>query len=329
MTALLSIEGLTLASGVGPIVSDVSFEVRPGEIVGIVGKSGSGKTMAVRSIIGLLPQAIRRTQGRIVFEGRDLAPLRPRELRPVRGRRIGMVFQEPMTSLNPALTIGRQLDEGLVYQTKLSPDERRERILSMLSRIGLSDGASRLGAYPHEFSGGMRQRIMIASAMLLRPALLIADEPTTALDAVIQREVAQLMVDLTREQGAAAIMISHDLAMVAEFAGRVVVMERGRIVETGRSDEILLHPAIPIRAVCSMRCRAARPHAPFLKRQHRSSRSATSSSIFRAAAAISARPPRSAPCRASRCASCPARPWRWSAPAVPVRRPSAVPSSAS
>jgi peptide/nickel transport system ATP-binding protein len=243
--ALLKIEGLSLASGLGPIVSDASFEVRPNEIVGIVGESGSGKTMAVRSIIGLLPQAIRRTAGRIVFEGRDLTGLPPGELRRVRGARVGMVFQEPMTSLNPALTIGRQLDEGLAYQTKLTPPERRERIIAMLARIGLSDGATRLAAYPHEFSGGMRQRIMIASAMLLRPSLLIADEPTTALDAVIQREVAQLMVDLTHEQGAAAIMISHDLAMVAEFAQRVVVMERGRIVESGASEEILLAPRHP------------------------------------------------------------------------------------
>jgi peptide/nickel transport system ATP-binding protein len=245
MNPLLSVEGLTLESGAGPIVSAASFDVRPGEIVGIVGESGSGKTMAVRSIIGLLPQAIRRTNGRILFEDRDLTALSQREMRQVRGSRIGMVFQEPMTSLNPALTIGRQLDEGLAWQTKLVPAERRERILAMLSRIGLADGATRLAAYPHEFSGGMRQRIMIASAMLMRPSLLIADEPTTALDAVIQREVAQLMVDLTREQGAAAIMISHDLAMVAEFAARVVVMERGRIVESGRSEEILLAPRHP------------------------------------------------------------------------------------
>ncbi len=243
--ALLKVEGLSLASGFGPIVSDVSFDVRPGEIVGIVGESGSGKTMAVRAIIGLLPQAIRRSAGRLLFEGRDLASLPLRDLRRIRGSRIGMVFQEPMTSLNPALTIGRQLDEGLAYQTKLTPTERRERIVAMLARIGLSDGAARLAAYPHEFSGGMRQRIMIASAMLLRPSLLIADEPTTALDAVIQREVAQLMVDLTHEQGAAAIMISHDLAMVAEFAQRVVVMERGRIVESGTGEEILLAPRHP------------------------------------------------------------------------------------
>jgi peptide/nickel transport system ATP-binding protein len=242
---LLKIDNLSLASGIGPIVKNVSFDVRPGEIVGIVGESGSGKTMAARAVIGLLPQAIHHTGGRILFEGSDLVTLPPGDLRRVRGARIGMVFQEPMTSLNPALTIGRQLDEGLAYQTELTPAQRRERIIAMLARIGLSDGANRLGAYPHEFSGGMRQRIMIASAMLLRPSLLIADEPTTALDAVIQREVAQLMIDLTREQGAAAIMISHDLAMVAEFAQRVVVMERGRIVESGSSEEILLAPRHP------------------------------------------------------------------------------------
>jgi peptide/nickel transport system ATP-binding protein len=242
---LLSVQGLSLATGTGPIVKQVSFDVHPGEIVGIVGESGSGKTMVARSIIGLLPTAVRRTTGRLLFEGEDLGALSPRDIRRVRGAHIGMVFQEPMTSLNPALTIGRQLDEGLAYQTSLAPAERRERIVAMLARIGLSDGAKRLAAYPHEFSGGMRQRIMIASAMLLGPSLLIADEPTTALDAVIQRDVAQLMVDLTREHGAAAIMISHDLAMVAEFAARVVVMERGHIVETGSSEEILLAPRHP------------------------------------------------------------------------------------
>jgi peptide/nickel transport system ATP-binding protein len=247
MTAdpLLSVQGLSLGTGTGPIVKQVSFDVHPGEIVGIVGESGSGKTMVARSIIGLLPTAVRPTTGRLLFEGEDLMALSARDMRRVRGAHIGMVFQEPMTSLNPALTIGRQLDEGLAYQTSLPPAARRERIVAMLARIGLSDGASRLAAYPHEFSGGMRQRIMIASAMLLGPSLLIADEPTTALDAVIQREVAQLLVDLTREHGAAAIMISHDLAMVAEFAARVVVMERGHIVETGTSEEILLAPRHP------------------------------------------------------------------------------------
>jgi len=242
---LLSVQGLTLTSRAGNVVDTLSLHVHAGEVLGIVGESGSGKTMAARAVIGLLPQAIQRTAGRIDFEGQDLAALAPSALRRVRGRRIGMVFQEPMTSLNPALTIGRQLDEGLAYQTSLSAAERRERIVVMLARIGLHDGAARLNAYPHEFSGGMRQRIMIASAMLMRPALLIADEPTTALDAVIQREVAQLMLDLTHEQGAAAIVISHDLAMVAEFAQRVVVMERGRIVETGSSEEILLNPRHP------------------------------------------------------------------------------------
>ena len=241
--SLLQVADLTLALSSGkPLVHRISFDVKPGEIVGIVGESGSGKTLAARSLIGLAPPAIRRTAGSIVFDGQELTSLSPGALRKLRGSRIGMVFQEPMTSLNPSMTIGRQLDEGLALHTALTPAQRRARILEMLGRVSIQDPAAALSTYPHHFSGGMRQRIMLASAMLLRPALLIADEPTTALDAVVQREVMDLMVDLTRQHGTAVLMISHDLPMVARYTDRVVVMHEGRIVESNLTAAIVNAP---------------------------------------------------------------------------------------
>jgi peptide/nickel transport system ATP-binding protein len=243
-TELLSVEGLTLTvarSGL-EVVKGISFKVAPGEIVGIVGESGSGKTLAARAIMGLEPPAIRRISGLVRFEGRDIARLSPNELRKLRGARIGMVFQEPMTSLNPSMTIGRQLDEGLALHRKLDAAARRSLILDMLTRVGIKEPAGALAAYPHQFSGGMRQRIMLASVMLLQPALLVADEPTTALDAVVQRDVLELMVELTRAHGTAVLMISHDLSMVARYTDRVIVMRKGEIVEEGGTQDLLRQP---------------------------------------------------------------------------------------
>ena len=243
---LLAVAGLRLALRDGKeIVKGVTFSVRPGEIVGIVGESGSGKTLAARAILDLQPPAIRRTAGTIRFDGQELTRLSARALRQLRGARIGMVFQEPMTSLDPSMTIGRQLEEGLILHTRLSRPERRTRILEMLTRVALADPESALGAFPHHFSGGMRQRIMLASAMLLRPALLIADEPTTALDAVVQRDVLELMVDLTREYGTAILIISHDLSMVARYTDRVIVMRQGEIVESNTTRELVRAPREP------------------------------------------------------------------------------------
>jgi len=246
-TELLRVEGLRLAVARTEleVVKNVSFSVAPGEIVGIVGESGSGKTLAARSIMALEPPAIRRTAGSIRFEGKDLARLPPGELRRLRGSRIGMVFQEPMTSLNPSMLIGRQLDEGLALHRDIDAKERRALILDMLRRVGIKDPEGALAAYPHQFSGGMRQRIMLASVMLLRPALLIADEPTTALDAVVQRDVLELMVELTREHGTAVLMISHDLSMVARYTDRIIVMCKGEIVEQGNTQDLLRHPRHP------------------------------------------------------------------------------------
>jgi len=242
-SSLLQVSGLTLALADGKaLVHGISFDIAPGEMIGIVGESGSGKTLAARSLIGLAPPAVHRTAGSIVFDGQEVTALSAGALRKLRGSRIGMVFQEPMTSLNPSMAIGRQLDEGLALHTTLSPAQRRARILEMLERVRIQDPAAALSAYPHRFSGGMRQRIMLASAMLLRPSLLIADEPTTALDAVVQREVMDLMVELTRDHGTAVLMISHDLPMVARYTDRMVVMHHGRIVESNRTAALVSAP---------------------------------------------------------------------------------------
>ncbi|EJL92119.1 ATPase component of various ABC-type transport systems with duplicated ATPase domain [Herbaspirillum sp. CF444] len=242
---LVEVSGLTLAIGAKgrQIVRDVSFSVSPGEFVGLVGESGSGKTQAARAIMGLTPLPLMRTAGSIVFEGEDIAHVSEARLRSLRGARIGMVFQEPMTSLNPSSSIGSQLDEGLaLHRPQLTKTMRRELALDMLARVGIADPKSALSAWPHEFSGGMRQRMMLASVMLLEPALLIADEPTTALDAVVQRDVLELMVNLTRERNTAVLLISHDLPMVARYTERVIVMKQGEVVESGNTTAMLAAP---------------------------------------------------------------------------------------
>src|SRR5471032_3237561 len=242
--ALLSVENLQIR--VGPdghlAVDDLSFTIAPGEIVALVGESGSGKTMAARAAIGLLPPPLQICGGAVRFQGRDLNTMQPEELRGIRGAQIGMVFQEPMVSLNPSLTIGEQMAEGMRLHTQYSDAQIRERSLKMLGHIGIADAERCLGAYPHEFSGGTRQRIMLASVMLLRPALLIADEPTTALDTLAQADVIGLMLELTREQGTAVLFISHDLSLVVRHADKVVVMRHGKAVEQGATRQILLGP---------------------------------------------------------------------------------------
>jgi len=223
---LLAVENLQIRVGVdGPLaVDDFSFTMAPGEIVALVGESGSGKTMAARAAIGLLPAPMQVCGGRIIFQGQALDSSNAKAMREVRGARIGMVFQEPMVSLNPALTIGRQMSEALKLHTTLDAATIHERCIAMLQRIG------------------MRQRIMLASVMLLRPALLIADEPTTALDCLAQLDVIELMLELTREQGTAILFISHDLSLVARYAHKVVVMRSGKAVEQGRIEDILFAP---------------------------------------------------------------------------------------
>ncbi len=244
---LLTVSNLTLKIGASgkTVVNDVGFSVSPGEIVGIVGESGSGKTLAARAIMGFVPPAVKLVSGSILFDGDEITTMAPKRLRAVRGSKVGMVFQEPMTSLNPSMMIGRQLEEGLALHRDLDAAGRRALILDMLRRVGLSDPEGALHAFPHQFSGGMRQRIMLASVMLLKPALLLADEPTTALDAVVQRDVMELMVDLTKENGTAVLLISHDLGMVARYCSRIVVMSQGDVVEQGAANDILARPQHP------------------------------------------------------------------------------------
>jgi peptide/nickel transport system ATP-binding protein len=231
-----------------PLLEGLSFDLQAGERMAIVGESGSGKTMATRAIPGLLAAGVHRAGGSILFEGRDLTALSPKELRAIRGPGIGMVFQEPMTSLNPALKIGVQLAEGLKLHRKLPDAEIRRLCVAMLKRVRITDAERCLESYPHQFSGGMRQRIMLASVLLLTPRLLIADEPTTALDTLSQREVLELMVELTREMGTALLLITHDLGLVAQYTDRVLVLEKGVLVEAGETREVLAHPKHPYTA---------------------------------------------------------------------------------
>jgi peptide/nickel transport system ATP-binding protein len=227
------------------LLEELSFEIGTGELVALVGESGSGKTLAARAVLRLLPPGVRQSAGRIELEGRDLAQLSAHGLRKVRGAQIGMVFQEPMVSLNPAMTIERQLAEGLRLHRQLSGAEIRRRSIAMLERVRIRDPLRCLQSYPHEFSGGMRQRIMLASVLLLQPKLLIADEPTTALDTLSQREVMELMVELAHDTGAAVLLITHDLGLVARYTRKAIVLEKGRLMESGTTEQILLNPRNP------------------------------------------------------------------------------------
>jgi peptide/nickel transport system ATP-binding protein len=249
MTApLLVVEGLRILSnapGAPPLVESLDFTLAAGERLGIVGESGSGKTLATRAIPRLLAPGLRIAAGRILLDGNDLLNAGEAQLRDIRGAGIGLVFQEPMTSLNPAIRVGEQLAEGLRLHTDLSRDEIRNRSVAMLERVRIADPEGCLERYPHEFSGGMRQRIMLASVLLLKPRLLIADEPTTALDTLSQREVLEIMRELTAELGTGLLLITHDLGVVARYTERVLVMEKGVLVEQGPTDRVLAEPSHP------------------------------------------------------------------------------------
>ncbi len=246
---VLAVEKLTTSFRSGgqwrSVVRDISFTVDAGETVAIVGESGSGKSVTALSAMRLLPEGKARCEGRILLEGRDLLTLPEREMRQVRGGRIGMIFQEPMTSLNPVFTIGNQLAEALVLHRSLSWREAEDEAVRIMERVRIPAARARLSEYPHKFSGGMRQRVMIAMALACRPKLLIADEPTTALDVTIQAEILHLIRELQREENMAVLFITHDMGVVAEIADRTVVMLRGDMVETGRTDAIFAAPREP------------------------------------------------------------------------------------
>ncbi len=233
-------------NGIVRAVDGVSFSVERGETLGIVGESGSGKSVTCYSLMGLIPKPPGRIEsGTARFDGADLLAMKEAELNQIRGKRIAMIFQDPMTSLNPYLRIEEQLIEPLLIHENMPRAEAVKRAIRALEEVGVPDAARRIRSHPHEFSGGMRQRVMIAMALITQPDLLIADEPTTALDVTVQAQILDLIARLQRERGMAVIWISHDLGVVAGFCRRVLVMYAGRVVESGRVEDIFARPLHP------------------------------------------------------------------------------------
>ena len=232
--------------GVVKAVDGVSFELKDGEIIGIVGESGCGKSVSALSIMRLIPDPPGRiVHGEVMFGGQDILKLNEAEMRHVRGNRISMIFQEPMTSLNPVLSIGRQLTETLELHLKMNSAQARDRAKELLSMVGIPDAERCLSDYPHQMSGGMRQRVMISMAISCNPKLIIADEPTTALDVTIQAQILELIQTLCKELGTAMIIITHNLGIVARYASRVMVMYAGKLIEKGSSQNIYHNPKHP------------------------------------------------------------------------------------
>ena len=246
---LLEVRDLAVAFGPAggevPAVRDVSLSLHRGTRLGLVGESGCGKSVTALSVLGLVPPPGRVVRGSVLLEGRDLTRMGARELRSVRGREIGMVFQEPMTSLNPVFSVGFQLGEALTSHLPLGRAEVRERSLELLREVGVPAPESRLGAYPAQLSGGLRQRVMIAMAIACRPKLLVADEPTTALDVTIQAQIMELLARLEQERGMALLLITHDLGLVAQYVERVVVMYAGYAVEEAPTRVLFANPLHP------------------------------------------------------------------------------------
>ncbi|MGH8709375.1 MAG: ABC transporter ATP-binding protein [Burkholderiales bacterium] len=250
MAKLLEVKNLQTqfltSAGVVRAVDGVSYDIEEGETVALVGESGCGKSVSALSIMRLVDEpAGRIVAGEIQFKGRDLLKLTEEEMRDVRGRDIAMIFQEPMTSLNPVLTIGRQLTEGLEIHLGMDPAAAKARAVELLGLVGIPDPGRRLAQYPHQFSGGMRQRMMVAMALACNPPLILADEPTTALDVTIQAQILELLQDLSRRLGVAMLIITHNLGVVARYADRVNVMYAGRVIERGTAAELYADPRHP------------------------------------------------------------------------------------
>jgi oligopeptide transport system ATP-binding protein len=248
MSALLEVEGLRVKlptpTGFATVVDGVDYEVEQAQVFGVAGESGSGKTISMLALLGLLPQGS-VVEGRASFDGRDLLRLRARDLRAVSGRDIGMVFQDPLTSLHPMLSVGRQLTEHVRRHLGLSREAAARQAEELLRQVRIPDPASALHAYPHQFSGGMRQRIAIAIALACGPRLLIADEPTTALDVTVQAGILRLLDALRRDRELSVILITHDLAVMSSLADRVSIFYAGRVVESGPRADVLQHPRHP------------------------------------------------------------------------------------
>jgi oligopeptide/dipeptide ABC transporter ATP-binding protein len=249
---VLVADGLSLAvrgaSGLTPIVEDISFAIARGECFALIGESGSGKTMIARAIMQLLPKSLLEIKGRLIFQGRDIASADAATMRSLRGRQIGMIFQEPMSSLNPLMMVGRQIDEAMQVHGVLDRRQRRDRVRQLLADVRFDAPDEIRQKYPHELSGGMRQRIMIAMAIANEPALLIADEPTTALDVSIQAEVMEILSRLRRKYHLSVLFISHDLSLVYQHADRIGVLYSGVLMETGPAQALIHHPRHPYPA---------------------------------------------------------------------------------
>lgn len=236
------------AKGEVPAVDGVTIQVPPGKIIGIVGESGCGKSMTAMSVMGLLRYPGRVVEGSITLDGRDITHLSPRELAKVRGNEISMIFQEPMTSLNPVYPVGRQVREAILQHQKISKEEARKRVLEIFQSVGIPEPEKRYNSYPHQLSGGLRQRVMIGMAMVCRPKVMIADEPTTALDVTIEAQILQLMKKLCREQGTSIILITHNMGVVAEICDYVYVMYAGKVMEQAETFELFEHTEHPYTA---------------------------------------------------------------------------------
>jgi oligopeptide transport system ATP-binding protein len=247
--ALLDVEQLAVSfvdrAGARTVVADVSFQLEPGEAVGVVGESGSGKSLSMLSLLGLLPDGAHARAAHARFDGRELLSLTTAQLNAIRGREIAIVFQDPLTALNPVLTIGRQITEVIRRHFPVSKTEASQRAGQLLARVGIPDPPLRLRQYPHQFSGGMRQRVTIAMALAGEPRILIADEPTTALDVTVQAEIVGLIQSLQRQTGMSVIWVTHDLALLARIAERVLVMYGGRLVEDAPAEDVFASPRHP------------------------------------------------------------------------------------